>query len=72
MTITLTLELERAVAEEAQKRGATTAEVVLDTLQKRFLPEMPFGGTEDNLSEWELEISAAAIQVEAALAEQKK
>lgn len=69
MTITLTPELERAVAEEAQKRGTTAAEVILDTLQKRFLPEVPFGGTADTLSEWELEISAAALQVEAARVE---
>ena len=33
------------------------------TLTAEFLPEMPFGGTEDNLSEWELEISAAAQAV---------
>lgn len=63
MTVTLTPELECAVAEEAQKRGTTAAEVVLDTLQKKFLPEVPFGHTEDMLDEWELEISAAAAQV---------
>lgn len=63
MTVTLTPELERAAAEEAQKRGVTAAEVVLDTLQKKFLPEVPFGHTEDTLDEWELEISAAAVAV---------
>lgn len=63
MMITLTPELERAVAEEAQKRGLTPAEVVVDTLRERFLPKAPFGHTEDTLDEWELEISAAAVQV---------
>ncbi len=63
MTITLTPELESAVAEEAQKRGLTLQEIVLDTLQNKFLPGMLFGHTEDTLDEWELEISAAALQV---------
>ncbi len=62
-TITLTPELEGAVAEEAQKRGITAAEVVLDALQKKFLPDVPFSHTEDTLDEWELEISAAAAAV---------
>ena len=72
MTVTLTEELEQAVAEDARKRGITAEEAALTALRERFLPEMPFGGTEDNLSEWELEISAAALQVDAALAEQRK
>ncbi len=63
MTVTLTPELERAVAEEAEKRGITAAEVVSDALQKKFLPEALFGHTEDTLDEWELEISAAAVAV---------
>ena len=63
MTITLTPELEHAVAEEAQKCGLTAVEVVMDTLQKKFFPQVPFGHTEDTLDEWELEISAAAVQV---------
>ena len=63
MTVTLTADLEQAIGEDARKRGITLEEAALSALRKRFLPEMPFGGTEDNLSEWELEISAAAVAV---------
>ena len=62
-TITLTTELERAVAEEAQRRGMTTAEVVLDALQKKFLPNALSGPTKDTLSEWEMSIRTAATQI---------
>ena len=72
MTVTLTVELEQAIGEDARRRGVTLEEAALTALRERFLPELPFGGTEDNLSEWELEISAAALQVDAALAEQRK
>jgi hypothetical protein len=72
MTITLTPELQQAIGEDARKRGVTAEEVALTALRERFLPEMPFGGTEDNLSEWELEISAAAAQVDAVLTAQRK
>ena len=72
MTITLMPELEQALGEEARKRGITPEEAALTALRERFLPQVPFGHTEDTLDEWELEISAAALQVEAVLAEQGK
>lgn len=72
MTVTLTADLEQAIEEEARRRGVTPEDAALTALRERFLPEMPFGGTEDNLSEWELEISAAAVQVEAATAALRK
>ncbi len=63
MTVTLTADLEQAIGEDARKRGIATEEAALTALRERFLPNVPFGGTEDNLSEWELEISAAAVAV---------
>ncbi len=63
MTVTLTPELEQAVAQDARKRGVAPEDAALTALRERFLPEMPFGGAVDNLSEWELEISAAAAAV---------
>ncbi len=62
-TVILPPELEQAIGEDARKRGITAEAAALTALRERFLPEMSFGGTEDNLSEWELEISAAAVAV---------
>jgi len=70
-TITLTPELEHRLGEEARTRGITPEEVALTALRERFLPEMPFSGGDDTLSEWEREISAAAIAVEAVAAKMR-
>ncbi len=72
MTITLPTDLAQAVAEDARKRGVAPEDAAQAALRERFLPGMPFGGTEDTLDEWELEISAAAVQVEAVTAALRK
>lgn len=72
MTVTLTADLEQAIGEDARRRGITAEAAALTALRERFLPELPFGGTEDTLSEWELEISAAAVQVEAVAASMRE
>jgi hypothetical protein len=38
MTITLTPDIERVLAEEAQKLGITPGQIVLGSLQERFVP----------------------------------
>ncbi len=72
MTITLTPELEAAIGEAARERGLTAEEVVLETLRGKFLPAPAVLGDGDHLSEWEQQISAAALQVEAVTAEVRK
>lgn len=41
VTITLTPELERVVAERAQQQGTTPELVALDKLNEQFLPDLP-------------------------------
>ncbi len=65
MTITLTSELERAVAEAAQKRSSTAEAVVLETLREKFLPMPEAAGAGDALSEWEQRMQSAAAQIAA-------
>ena len=69
MTITLTPDLEGVIAEEAKKRKVTSEELIVDTLCAKFLPEVLFAAGTDPLDEWELEISAAAVAVEAETAQ---
>ena len=68
MTITLTPELELALMEEAKKRAVTPAELIVDTLCAKFLPEVLFAAGNSTLDDWELEIRAAASAVEAVTA----
>lgn len=71
MTITLTPELEAAIGDTARGRGLTAEEVALGALREKFLPaSFPEDG--DHLSEWEQQISVAALQVEAVTAEERK
>ena len=72
MTITLTPELEQAIAEEAAKRDVTSEKLIEDTLCAKFLPEVLFAAGSDPLDEWELEISAAAVAVEAVTAKSRE
>ena len=69
MTITLTPELEQAIAGEAEKCSVTSEKLIADTLRAKFLPEVLFAAGSDPLDEWELEISAAAVAVEAVTAQ---
>ena len=41
MTITLTPDIEQAVAEEAQRRGTTPESLVVETLREKFVPSRP-------------------------------
>jgi hypothetical protein len=41
VTITLPSELEKAVVQEAARKGTTAEELTLDVLQRRFLQEPP-------------------------------
>ncbi len=65
MTVTLTLELEHAVAETARERGVSAEAVVLDALREKFLPVSPSVEAEDALDEWEQMMQAAAAQIAA-------
>lgn len=65
-TVTLTPELERAVAEAAQKRGLPAEEVVLETLREKFLPAAQDADADDALGEWEQMMQGAAAQIAAA------
>ena len=72
MTLTLTPELEQAIADEAAKRDVTPQELIEDTLCAKFLPEKMFAAGGDTLNEWELEISSAAAAVEAVTAKSRE
>jgi len=64
-TVTLTLELEHAVAETAREHGLSMEEVVLETLREKFLPVAQAVDTGDALGEWEQRMQAAAAQIAA-------
>ncbi len=63
MTITLTSELEQAIAKAAQKRGLSAEAVALETLRDKFLPVSQAAGIGDALSEWEQMMQDAAAQI---------
>ena len=65
MTITLTPELEQAVAEDARKRGIAPEDAAMNALRERFLPVSPAADTGDALSEWEQMMRDAAAQIAA-------
>ena len=66
MTITLTPELEQAVAEDARQRGIAPEDAALTALHERFLPVSPVAAdTGDALSEWEQMMQDAAAQIAA-------
>ena len=64
-TVTLTPEMERAVAETARERGLTAEAVVLETLREKFLPVPQVADAGNALSEWEQMMQAAAAQIAA-------
>ena len=69
MTITLTLDLEQAVTQQAGLRGITPEAAVLEALRDRFLPTKTATDDLDSLSEWERLVSAADDQIVASRAD---
>ena len=65
MTVTLTQDLEDAIAEAAQKRSLTAEAVILETLREKFLSTAQSLDTEDALGEWEQMMQTAAAQIAA-------
>lgn len=41
MTITLTADIERAIAEQALRRGTTPESLILEALREKFIPSRP-------------------------------
>ncbi len=65
MTVTLTADLEQAVAEDARKRGIAPEDAALNALREKFLPVLPSVDAGDALSEWEQMMQDAAAQIAA-------
>lgn len=64
-TITLTPDLEEAVARQAQRQATTPESLVLDTLREKFGAnghfQMRTEGTSEAQDEWERRLRAAAV-----------
>jgi hypothetical protein len=58
MVITLTPQLEAALAEQSRRRGVAPEILALDTLRDRFLPQ---GRTIEPRDEWEQRLFGAAL-----------
>ncbi len=70
-TITLTPDLETALAERAKTQGTTPETLVLETLREKFSPLLKAGETWASQDEWERRLRAAAVHAEVSLTDEQ-